>query len=120
MVREPTYRNPSRRIRAMRSLLGGVTKRLRHASAVAALGLLVASVGCGSSSNQTAKQARIKAALRKLVRELTAEKRAPLLHVTHGEDLLGVLTLFSEPAPAFRPRPPAKFQGIVAFLSELR
>lgn len=55
--------------------------------------------GCGSSSNQTAKQARIKAALRKLERELAAEKRAPLSHVTHGEDLLGVLTLFYEPAP---------------------
>jgi len=70
-----------------------------HAVTLVALLGVVLLCGCGSSSNQTAKQARIETALRKLERELAAEKRAPLLHVTHGDDLLGVLTLFSEPAP---------------------
>src|ERR1700760_3594292 len=56
--------------------------------------------GCGSSGEEAAKQARIATALRKFERELAAEKGKDLVHVTHGNDVLGVVNLFYAPAPA--------------------
>jgi hypothetical protein len=72
-------------------------KVLGRRLAVLAL-VLLALAGCGSSTTDSAKQARIATALRKLEREFIAgRKEAP--HEFHGEDVLGSLTLVYSPAP---------------------
>jgi mono/diheme cytochrome c family protein len=71
------------------------------ASVAAVLIVLLALPGCGSAVTQAEKQARIKAGLSRLEHELVAERHQPLdlAHVSHGQDVLGALTLFYEPAP---------------------
>lgn len=76
----------------------GIRRRLSLTTVLIVLAALPFA-GCGSAGNNAEKRTRIAAALRELERELAAEKKEPLLHVTHGNDLLGVLTLFSEPPP---------------------
>jgi mono/diheme cytochrome c family protein len=75
-----------------------------QASILATLVLLLGVVGCGSSSTQAEKRARIEAALRHFEQELQAgqrEARDPraLRRKFGGADVLGALTLVYAPAP---------------------
>jgi hypothetical protein len=80
-------------------LTRGATRARQGICATIVVSLVVLALsGCGSSHEQTVKQARIAAALRKLEHELTADAQTPPPGFG-GKDVLGSLNLIYAPAP---------------------